>query len=175
MNLLTFKIGMLKKLTVGIIISFVFVSGFLMAQDDYKATHEGWYVDLNKAYEESVETGKPIMANFTGSDWCGWCKKLSAAVFVKDDFKSWANENVVLLELDFPRRTAIPNDIKRQNQNLRNAFKVGGFPTVWVFYMSKEEGQEQFNIQALGKTGYKSNVNAFTSDVDEMIERAKGS
>lgn len=47
----------------------------------YKATHEGWLVSIDEAFTLSKKTGKPIMANFTGSDWCGWCKRLSAAVF----------------------------------------------------------------------------------------------
>ena len=81
------------------------------AADDYKAHQDGWLVNLDEAYELSKETGKPIMANFTGSDWCGWCKRLSANVFVHDEFKQWASENVILLELDYPRRFKIPAKI----------------------------------------------------------------
>jgi protein disulfide-isomerase len=44
----------------------------MLAQDtEYKAGHEGWLVDVDEAYELHKKTGKPIMANFTGSDWCG--------------------------------------------------------------------------------------------------------
>ena len=35
-----------------------------------------WYIDFDKAARVSMETGKPILADFTGSDWCGWCIKL---------------------------------------------------------------------------------------------------
>ena len=80
--------------------------------ENYKAGNEGWLVNLDEAYNLSKKTGKPIMANFTGSDWCGWCKRLSAAVFQKPEFKQWADENVVLLELDFPRRKKIPDAIR---------------------------------------------------------------
>ena len=75
-----------------------------VSEDNYKAHADGWMVDMEKAYKVSKETGKPIMANFTGSDWCGWCKKLKYEVFDKPEFKAWADKNVVLVELDFPRR-----------------------------------------------------------------------
>ena len=141
-------------------------------QDLSEYGEEGWHVLVEDAFAESKETGKPIMANFTGSDWCGWCIKLSAAVFHKDEFKTWAEENVVLLELDFPRRTKLPEELQRQNAGLQQAFKVRGFPTVWVFDLDKDESSGQFSIKALGKTGYRGSVEEFTTGVDQMIAKA---
>ena len=143
-----------------------------ITEDNYKAHAAGWMVDINKAYEVSKKTGKPIMANFTGSDWCGWCKKLKYEVFDKPEFKSWAEKNVVLVELDFPRRFQIPQKYKEQNAGLQQAFKVNGYPTIWVFNLIKNE-QGQFSIEALGKTGYVKGVPAFTDGVNSMIAKAK--
>lgn len=133
---------------------------------------DGWLVLVDEAYAESKKTGKPIMANFTGSDWCGWCKKLSAAVFQKDEFKNWAEENVVLLELDFPRRTKLPQELQQQNAGLQQAFKVRGFPTIWVFDLDKDADTGKYAIKALGKTGYTPTVEQFTTGVDQMIAKA---
>ena len=146
--------------------------GVLANEKEYKAHAEGWEVDVNKAYEISKKTGKPIMANFTGSDWCGWCKKLKAEVFDKEEFKTWADKNVVLLELDFPRRFKLPENIQQQNAGLAQAFKVTGYPTIWVFNLGKDE-KGQFTIGALGKTGYVKGTKAFTDGVDAMIKRAE--
>ena len=99
--------------------SFLMITFYATAQEAYKATHEGWLVSIEEAHALSKKTGKPILANFTGSDWCGWCKKLSAAVFNKPGFKTWAKDNVVLLELDYPRRKQVPNEIRAQNQSLQ--------------------------------------------------------
>lgn len=144
----------------------------VQAQDDYKATHEGWLVSIDEAYKQSKEKNLPIMANFTGSDWCGWCKKLSANVFDHQEFKDWANDNVILLELDFPRRVKIPTEYRQQNESLKKAFKVSGFPTVWVFNIDKNPENGGFNIDALGKTGFARNVQEFTSGVDRMINKS---
>ncbi len=143
-----------------------------VSEADYKAHADGWMVDINKAYEISKKTGKPIMANFTGSDWCGWCKKLKYEVFDKNVFKAWAEENVVLVELDFPRRFQLPQKYREQNAGLQQAFKVTGYPTIWVFNLGKDE-KNQFTIDAMGKTGYVKGVSAFTNGVDAMIKQYK--
>jgi len=137
----------------------------------YKAENEGWLVDLNEAYSQSKKTGKPIMANFTGSDWCGWCKRLTAAVFSKPEFKTWAAKNVILLELDFPRGKAIPEKIKNQNADLQRAFNVSGFPTVWVFDLEKDTKNNTYQIGSLGKIGYVPTVEEFTTGVGQMLEK----
>lgn len=127
---------------------------------DYKPKNEGWHVVLEEAYKESQKTGKPIMANFTGSDWCGWCKRLDKSVFHTPDFDKWAKDNVVLLELDFPRRFRLPNAIAQQNRGLQQAFQVRGYPTVWLFDLNKDDAGK-FNINQLGKTGYTKTFDEF--------------
>jgi len=134
--------------------------------------NEGWMLYLEEAYAESKKTGKPIMANFTGSDWCGWCKKLTKSVFVHKEFQDWADDNVVLLELDYPRRKKLSSDLTEQNKGLQQAFRVSGFPTIWVFHLDKDD-TGQFNIDPLGKTGYSKTVGEFTKGVDQMIAKKK--
>lgn len=160
-------------LRVSLLALFVFIGSFSIAQtstSEYKAENEGWLVNVNEAYDLSQKTGKPIMANFTGSDWCGWCKRLTKSVFIKEEFKAWADKNVVLLELDFPRRKQLPQEIKQQNASLQKAFSIRGYPTIYVFDLTRNADGE-FAISALGKTGYKKTVKEFTDDVDAMIAK----
>ncbi len=154
------------------LLALLLVGFFATAQDNYTAENKGWLVNLEKAYAISQETGKPIMANFTGSDWCGWCKRLTANVFSKPEFQQWAKENVVLLELDFPRRKKIPEAIRQQNYSLQQALQVRGYPTVWVFHIDKDDATGQFQLDALGKTGYTNTVKEFTAGVEQMLKRA---
>ena len=144
----------------------------VVSEADYKAHADGWMVDMEKAYEVSKKTGKPIMANFTGSDWCGWCKKLKYEVFDKPEFKAWAEKNVVLVELDFPRRFKIPQKYQEQNYALAKGFAVTGYPTIWVFNLDKDD-KGQMSITKLGKTGYVKGVSGFTSGVENMIAQSK--
>ena len=143
--------------------------------EDYKAHNEGWMVSIEEAQSVSKQTGKPIMANFTGSDWCGWCKRLTANVFSKSEFKEWAKDNVVLLELDFPRRTTLPQEIQAQNSSLQRAFRVSGYPTVWVFYLQENAETGQMDINPVGRTGYKNSAKEFITEVEGMMVSNGGS
>jgi thioredoxin-related protein len=149
---------------------FVFLSfsGYIIAQSDYKAANEGWLVSLEEAYKLHEKTGKPILANFTGSDWCGWCIRLTKDVFSTDAFKSWSKDNVILLELDFPKRKTIPDEIKAQNASLQSSFKITGYPTIWVFNLDRKNTGE-YDIDALGKTGYTKTPEDFIDSIEKMI------
>lgn len=113
-----------------------------------------WFTHLDEAHQVSTKTKKPIFGFFTGSDWCGWCHKLEHDVFSKKSFISWAAKNVVLLELDFPRSKKLPMDLLQQNSGLQQAFKVQGYPTIWMFYMEKDTATNRFSLKALGSLGY---------------------
>ncbi len=131
------------------------ISIFSFGQDAEKK--EGaleWYTDIMKANEISQANNKPIFAFFTGSDWCGWCKKLEAHVFAKQDFIQWAKKNVVLLELDFPRGKQLSPELTQQNNSLQQTFGVQGYPTIWMFFLNKDPKEQKFNIEALGSLGY---------------------
>ena len=117
-----------------------------------KETSFTWYTDVNKAINASTQTGKPLFFFFTGSDWCGWCKKLVKEVFIKQEFKAWAAKNAILVELDFPRRTPISDDLKKQNRELGNMFGVRGYPTGWLVTPTIVDGKVNFN--KLGSQGY---------------------
>lgn len=156
-----------------ILIAILFSISATAQNSNYKASMDGWEVDLNEAYKKSQATGKPIMANFTGSDWCGWCIKLKKTVFTKKEFMEWAKKNFILLELDYPRRTQIPAKFKQQNAQLQQAFKISGYPTVWVFEMTKDETTGNVNLNGLARTGYKGTVKEFVNDVETQMKASK--
>ena len=78
-----------------------------------------WETDVNKAMEVSKKSKKPMLMFFTGSDWCGWCIRLQKEVLKTPEFAAWAKENVVLVELDFPRKSNQTLEIKKQNMELQ--------------------------------------------------------
>ena len=111
-----------------------------------------WQTDMNKALEISKKSQKPLFLFFTGSDWCGWCIRLQKEVFKTPEFAKWAKDNVILVELDFPRSTPQQPEIKKQNAELQQTFAVQGYPTVWFVRGSKKDGK--INLEKLGSTGY---------------------
>ena len=112
-----------------------------------------WNTDMNKAIQISQQTGKPLMLFFTGSDWCGWCKRLVKEVYKTPEFNKWAKKNVVLVEIDFPRRTKLSEELTKQNRELQQMFGVRGYPTIW-FISPKKGSDGKVNLNKLGNTGY---------------------
>lgn len=126
---------------------------------------EGWLTDYAKAVKLSKSSGKPILVDFTGSDWCGWCIKLDNEVFSKPAFKAWAKKNVVLLYLDFPQTKKLPEALKKQNNMLGQKYKIEGFPTI-LFLDHKGS--------VLGKHGYQEGgPGKWTKTAEGMIAAGK--
>ena len=112
-----------------------------------------WHTDLSKATDISIKENKPMFLFFTGSDWCGWCIRLQKEVFKTPEFIKWAKENVVLVELDFPRKNEQTDAVKMQNAQLQQQLQVRGYPTVW-FVSAAKTAEAKVNLTALGSTGY---------------------
>ncbi len=97
---------------------------------DQPGVPDGWVTDYEGAIELAKKENRPILVDFTGSDWCGWCKKLDRETFDKAAFKDYAKQNLVLLYLDFPSDKPQSDELKEQNNKLKNKFGVRGFPTL---------------------------------------------
>ena len=111
-----------------------------------------WETNVTKAMAISNETKKPLLLFFTGSDWCGWCIRLQKEVLKTPEFAAWAKENVVLVELDYPRKAPQTEEIKKQNNELQMAFGIQGFPTIILANATTKEGK--VNFEGIGSTGY---------------------
>ena len=111
-----------------------------------------WETNVTKALEISNETKKPLLLFFTGSDWCGWCIRLQKEVLKTPEFATWAKENVVLVELDYPRKEVQTPEIKKQNNELQQIFGIQGFPTIILVNGTSKDGK--VNFEGLGSTGY---------------------
>lgn len=101
-----------------------------------------WTSDAPAAQELSKKTGKPLFIQFTGSDWCGWCKLMDGKVFSTTEWADYAKDNLVLLYIDFPRGKQQSQELKAQNAKLSEQYGVGGFPTYIILdAQGKQIGQ----------------------------------
>ena len=94
------------------------------------ADEELWQTDYKAALAKAKAEKKYVLADFTGSDWCGWCIKLHNEVFEKEPFKTEAPKQYVLVELDFPQEKKQPDELKKQNADLSEKYKIEGYPSV---------------------------------------------
>ncbi len=149
--LLILKKNSMKTLA---LLSIIFLTSLQLFAQKVAKEDIVWHTDLNKAIELSKKENKPMMLFFTGSDWCGWCKKLQKEVFTQSEFKKWAQDNVILVEVDFPS-ASVPQEeeLKTQNRMLQQQFAVRGYPT--CFFVKAEKLKDgKINFTQLGQQGY---------------------
>lgn len=127
---------------------------------------DGWETDFEKAKARAKTENKHILMDFSGSDWCGWCIRLDKEVFSQKAFQEYAEKNLVLVLVDFPRDKSKQSDeLKKQNDALLKQFGVRGFPTVFIL---DSEGK------ALAKTGYQDGgAEAYVEHIKKLIAEAK--
>lgn len=93
---------------------------------------KGWETNIFKAVAKAQQEDKKILLNFTGSDWCGYCIRLEENIFSKDEFQQYAENELVRVFIDFPRRKQIDEYQLIHNQALQSGFNVEGFPRIIV-------------------------------------------
>lgn len=113
-----------------------------------------WMHDFEAAKAKAVKEGKPIFINFTGTDWCGWCIKLEKEVFSKKAFQDYAKENLVLVEVDFPRKKEQTAELKEQNKKLDKEYGVEGYPTLYLLDATGKKLTEDIGYREGGPEKY---------------------
>ena len=110
------------------------------------ATGTQWLTDLAKAQALAKAENKMVLLDFTGSDWCPWCIRLKNEVFSQPEFIAYANKNLVLVEVDFPRHKPQSSGQKQANEKLAAQHHIEGYPTIIVL---------DSNGRKIGESGYK--------------------
>jgi protein disulfide-isomerase len=120
-----------------------------------------WSIDLKKAQDEAKANHKLLLLDFTGSDWCGYCIQLDRAILSKPEFKDYASKNLVLVEIDFPRRKPQSVETRKQNQELAERYQIDGFPTLIIL---NGEGKAVWRYDGF----YTGGVAAFLAELDKI-------
>jgi protein disulfide-isomerase len=103
-----------------------------------------WETDFDKAMKQAGKSGMLMLVDFSGSDWCGWCKRLDKEVFAEKEFKKFIDGKFVPVLIDTPRKK-LPYKLRKQNDELKTKYGIKGFPTVLIM---NAKGK------VLEKTGY---------------------
>lgn len=121
--------------------------------------------DYVQAVADADAAGKAVLLDFTGSDWCGWCRRLDEEGFGRKAFKDFAAERLVLMEVDFPRRKTLAEAVAAQNRELAERFGVSGYPTIVLL----DEGGKE-----IGRLGYmQGGAKTFVRELKRLIAAAK--
>ncbi|WP_139922231.1 thioredoxin family protein [Hymenobacter sp. DG01] len=125
-----------------------------------------WVSTLDAALQQAKATNRPVLAVFSGSDWCKPCIMLKQEVFDQPEFTRYAQDKLVLARFDFPRskKNKLPAEQTRHNEQAAAQLnKEGSFPLVVLL---SPEGK------VLAKTGYRpGGAAAYTSYLSSLLAR----
>ena len=120
-----------------------------------------WQTDYKKAQDEAKTNKKLLLVDFTGSDWCGYCIRLNREILSKPQFKDYANKNLVLVEIDFPRTKQQSATLREQNVRLAQEYRIEGFPTIVVL---NGEGKKVWRYDGYFSDG----AEAFIAELEKL-------
>lgn len=87
--------------------------------------------NFDDALKQAAASHKQILINFSGSDWCGPCIRLSTEILGTAAFENYANAHLVLVRADFPRqkKNRLTAEQTRLNEALADRYNPDGkFP-----------------------------------------------
>lgn len=122
-------------------------------------------------YDESLalakEENKKILLIFSGSDWCKNCIQFKQSILSTDEFKHFSEDNLILLELDFPyrKKNRLPKEQQEHNEKLADLYnKEGVFPKVVLL---------DNNTTLLGKVNYQkhNSTEDFILQIEELSDK----
>lgn len=119
-----------------------------------------WIEDYRLALAIAAQTGRDILMSFTSLDSSEWSQRLDREIYQQEAFKDYARKNLVLLKIDFPKKTPQSDKIAEQNRLLAEAHNIRGYPTV-VFINPRG--------QKFGQARYmKGGPKAFLQSLDQL-------
>lgn len=142
---------MTKTILTSTAVAILALSPLLMAGDvDLKGAVPGkWTMDLDAATKLAAKTQLPILIDFSGSDWCGWCKLMDKNVFAKQEWQDYAKTSMIMVLIDSPKdKSIVPEEYVERNEKLKEEYGVEGFPT---FILLDSDGETELTRLGAGK------------------------
>ena len=120
-----------------------------------------WVDDIESAFKEAARSKKMLFINFTGSDWCYWCKIADKNIFAKSEWREFSRK-FVCLKVDFPRANAPSQEVMAKRSELMKKFGVRGFPT----FVLVDSGRTELARFSAGR----KSASEFVSEVEKAVK-----
>ena len=151
--------------SIKVVLVVLFAIGLMSMKLNSLSESDNWLKSIEEAKVLALDQQKPILLVFSGSDWCRPCIMQHQRVFGSDKFKEYAQENLILVQVDFPKKkdNVLPEAQQAHNGALAQKFNPKGyFPTNVII-----DGEEN----ELGRFGFQGNPDQFIAQVEAKIKK----
>jgi len=125
-----------------------------------------WVNNLEQAEQKAQKEHKLIILNFSGSDWCGPCIRMHKEIFDSENFRQYANDNLIMVNADFPRmkKNQLPKDQQKSNDILADKYNAeGNFP--YTLFLDSNG-----KVIYTWKGFYNKGAESFTEEVKQLVK-----
>lgn len=91
-----------------------------------------WLTNVEEAQKLAAEQGKAVLVDFTGTDWCVYCREMHAKVLDTPAFEAYAAPKFICVEMDLPHKLLLPKAQLEYNRGIVKRYGVTGYPTLLV-------------------------------------------
>ena len=95
------------------------------------------FAQQTETFKQKLETAKTenktVLLYFSGSDWCAPCVKFKKFIVNTPEFQTFATENLVIHNADFPRlsKNKLAKEVVKENETLADKYNSKGiFPLI---------------------------------------------
>ena len=135
--------------------------------DGKTSTPTGMTDDFEAACEQAKKEKKRMLLVFSGSDWCGFCKRLDDDVLSEKKFIRQVSRKYVPVYVDSPRdRSLLSARAQDRNPGLIDRYSPNGYPTVVV---TDADGEELARFSGYGGGG----SSAFMRRLEDSVKDAE--
>lgn len=124
-----------------------------------------WLTNVEQAQKLAAEQGKAVLVDFTGTDWCVYCREMHAKVLDTPEFEAYAAPKFVCVEMDLPHKPLLPKAQLEYNRGIVKRYGVTGYPTLLVLNTAGEVTG--------GFIGGKAELGYVSEQLDIALENAK--
>jgi len=138
---------------------------FVLLMFLFPHTSSTWLTDFDQAKVNAEKSHKMILLTFSGSDWCVPCIRLHKEVFESTVFEKYADDNLVLVNADFPRlkKNRLSKEQTKKNENLADQYnRNGSFPLTVLLDAHGKVIKQWDGVP-------KETVEAFINEIDASI------
>lgn len=124
-----------------------------------------WLTNVEQAQKLAAEQGKAVLVDFTGTDWCVYCREMHAKVLDTPEFEAYAAPKFICVEMDLPHKPLLPKAQLEYNRGIVKRYGVTGYPTLLVLNTAGEVTG--------GFIGGKAELGYVSEQLDIALENAK--
>lgn len=139
----------------------------LLLFTSFNINSPAWMTDFDKAKTEAAGSGKLILLNFSGSDWCIPCIRLHKEIFQTEAFEKYAEDHLILVNADFPRlkKNQLPKEQIKKNEKLADKYDAdGAFPLTLLLDANGNVLKQWNGLPKETAEQLTSEINAFAHD-----------